>query len=251
MESKTVDISKEQIIRNKLAQAQQSPMRTYMDLVIGDAGWIHLAYYELVNMLFGSLSGGLGFLLRKKTFRLLFRKVGGGMILGRNVVIRHGRAITLGNNVTIDDNCLVDGRGSDAEGVVFDDGVIINRNCMIQAKAGPITIGARSTLGSNSVLVSLAGVHIGEAVMIAGGVYISAGAYRTDAADTPIMDQAAYSKGPIRIGDNVWIGTGAILLDGVSVGRGAVIGAGAVVTRDVPERSVVAGVPAKVIRHLN
>jgi acetyltransferase-like isoleucine patch superfamily enzyme len=66
--------------------------------------------------------------------------------------------------------------------------------------------------------------------------------------DAAIMDQGAYSKGPIRIGDHVWIGTGAIILDGVTIGAGAIIGAGAVVTKDIPENAIAAGVPAKVIR---
>ena len=62
------------------------------------------------------------------------------------------------------------------------------------------------------------------------------------------MDQIAYSKGPIRIGDHVWIGTSAIILDGITVGKGAVIGAGSLVNKDVPENAIVAGAPARVIR---
>lgn len=251
MQHEPVEIAKDQIVRNKLAQARRSPLRTYRDLTVGGDGWTHFAYYELVNMLFGSLSGALGFLLRRKAFRHLFQSVGEAPILGRHLVIRHGRSIVLGNNVTVDDNCLLDGRGAGEAGVQLGDDVIINRNCMVQAKAGPISFGSRTTLGSNSVVVSLAGVHLGKAVMIAGGVYISAGAYRIDAEGKAIMDQAAYSKGPITVGDNVWIGTGAILLDGITVGKGAVIGAGAVVNRDVPPRTVVAGVPARVIRSLD
>jgi acetyltransferase-like isoleucine patch superfamily enzyme len=251
VKTRAINIEKEQIVRNKLAQAAKSPLRTYKELTVGDASWSHLAYYELVNMLFGSLPGAAGFLLRKKAFPRLLRELGSGAILGRNIVIRHGRAISVGTNVTVDDNCLIDGRGAGEAGIRLGDGVIINRNCMLQAKSGPITIGARTTIGSNSVVVSLGGIHMGEAVLIAGGVYISAGAYRIDDADKAIMDQAAYTHGPISIGDHAWIGTGAILLDGIRVGRGAVIGAGAVVTSDVPERTVVAGVPARVLRKLD
>ena len=119
---------------------------------------------------------------------------------------------------------------------------------MIQAKAGAIKIGKRTTIGSNSVIISMSGVELGEAVLIAGGCYLSAGAYNIDDADSAIMDQGAYSKGPIIIGDNCWIGTSAVILDGVTIGKGAIIGAGAVVTKDVPAGAIVAGVPAKVIR---
>ena len=80
----------------------------------------------------------------------------------------------------------------------------------------------------------MAGVELGEAVLIAGNVYISAGNYHFDDKNKPVMDQGAWSKGPIIIGDHVWIGTGAVILDGVTVGKGAIIGAGAVVTKDSP-----------------
>ncbi|HWS03390.1 MAG TPA: DapH/DapD/GlmU-related protein [Gammaproteobacteria bacterium] len=242
------EIEKGHLFRDKLAEAQTSPFRTYMDLTVGDVGLAHFALYEILTMLLGPLPGGLGFLLRKKLYRRLFRHCGRGLIIGRNVVIRHGKRIELMDGVTIDDNSLVDARGAGDAGLVLEEGVIINRNCMVQAKSGPIHFGPRTTIGSNSVIISTAGVELGEAVLCAGGVYISAGAYHMEDTDAAIMDQGAYSKGPIRIGDRVWIGTGAIILDGVTIGAGAVIGAGSVVTKDIPENAIVAGVPAKVIR---
>jgi len=242
------EISKDKIIRQRLTAAQSSPMQVYKDLTVGDTSWGFLFKYELVTNLFGSLSGGIGFLLRKKFYRLLFKSVGKGIILGRNTIIRHPQKIKLGNNVTIDDNCLIDGRGSGDKGVNLEDGVIINRNCMIQSKEGPIRLGARTTIGSNSVVISMAGVEFGEAVLVAGNCYFSAGAYRADDISIPVMDQAAYSKGPIIIGSGSWIGTGVTILDGVSIGENAIVGAGAIVTKDVPACTIVAGVPAKTIR---
>ena len=235
-------------IRDKLADARESPLKSYMSLTVGETGVGSFILYELITMLLGPLPGGLGYLLRKKLYPLLLNSTGRGLIIGRSVTIRHPKRIELGNNVTIDDYCVLDGRGAGNDGLVLQDDVLINRNCMIQAKAGPIRLGRRTSIGSNSVIVSLAGVELGEAVLIAGGCYISAGAYHTDDAERAIMDQGAYSRGPILIGDHVWIGTGAIILDGVTVGHGAIIGAGAVVTKDVPEQTIVAGVPAKVIR---
>ena len=242
------DIQKEDIIREKLAAAHTSPLATYKNLTVGDSTFGYFLRYELLTFLFGSVSGGLGFLLRKKLYPGLFKATGGGLIIGRNVVIRNPRNIALGNNVTIDDNSLIDGRGAGEQGVVIEDDVIVNRNCMIQAKAGPVRLGSRTTIGSNSVIVSMAGVEFGEAVLVAGNCYFSAGAYHVDDTTSAVMDQGAYSKGPIIIDDNSWIGTGAIILDGVRVGKGAIVGAGAVVTKDVPDFAIVAGIPARVIR---
>jgi acetyltransferase-like isoleucine patch superfamily enzyme len=64
-----------------------------------------------------------------------------------------------------------------------------------------------------------------------------------------MLDRGAYSEGPITIGDDVWIGTGAIILDGVTIGPHAVISAGAVVARDIPEGAIAAGIPARPVWH--
>ena len=243
------EIDKSGIMRNKLAQGQSSPLRTYRDITVGDVGVVRFLIYETLTSLLGPLPGGAGFFLRKTFYPNMFAKVGKGFIIGRNVVIRHPDKITVGDNVTIDDNCLIDARGAGDNGVVLEDGVIVNRNCMIQAKNGSIRLGRRTSLGSNSVLVSLGGVDIGEAVLTAGGCYISAGSYKFDRLDTPVMDQQAYTKGPIRIGANSWLGTCVVVLDGVSIGAGTVVGAGAVVTQNLPENSVAVGVPAKIIQY--
>jgi acetyltransferase-like isoleucine patch superfamily enzyme len=242
------EIDKNNIIRNKLTSGQNSPFTTYKEITTGNVGRWQFLLYEALTSLLGPLPGGAGFFLRKVFYPRLFKRVGKGFIIGRNVVIRHAGKIEVHDNVTIDDNCLIDARGAGNGGVVFEDGVIVNRNCMIQAKNGSIRLGRRTSLGSNSVLVSLGGVDIGEAVLTAGGCYISAGAYEFDRLETPVMDQQAYTKGPIRIGANAWLGTCVVVLDGISIGKGVVVGAGSVVTKDLPENSVAVGVPARVIK---
>ena len=202
-------------------------------------------------MILSPLAGGVGYLLRKMAFKNLFQALGKGAIIGRNFIARHPQKMTIGNHVTIDDNCLLDARGAEDEGLVIEDEVILGRNSIVLAKNGPIRLGRRTSIGSNTVIVSMSGVEFGECVLVAGGCSFSAGAYHMDDITTPIMDQGAYTTGPIVIGDNTWIGTGAIILDGVKIGKNAVIAAGAVVNKDVPENAIVAGVPAKVIRMRN
>jgi acetyltransferase-like isoleucine patch superfamily enzyme len=241
-------IDKSDIIRDKIAKSQTSPLKVYRELTVGQTGFLKFLYYEIVTFCFGPMPGGLGFFLRKKFYPRLFKKVGRGFILGRNVVVRHPQNIVIGDFVTIDDNCLIDGRGAGENGLVFEDQVIINRNCMIQAKTGFIKIGKRTSVGSNSVIVSMSGVEIGEALLTAGNCYISAGVYAFDDLKTPIMDQMAYSKGPIKIGKNSWFGTGVTVLDGVNIGEGAVIGASSVVNKNIPDFAIAFGVPAKVYK---
>ncbi len=240
------EIDKNEIIRSKLEKSQNSPLKAYKELTVGEkTSNKKFIYYELSTMLFGPMPGGLGFLLRKKFYSKLFKKTGKGLIIGRNVVIRNPENIEIGDFVTIDDNCVIDGRGGK---VILEDKVLINRNCLVLAKTGGIKLGARSSIGSNSVIVSMSGVELGEAVLTAGNCYISAGLYDFENLEIPVMDQQAYSKGPIIIGKNSWLGTGVTILDGVNIGEGAVIGASSMVNKDVPEFAIAVGTPAKVVK---
>ena len=239
---------KYETLRDKLEGGKRSPLRTYADLTIGDRSLWHLVTYELLTGTVGLIPGALGFLLRRKLYPLLFGRSGRGLILGRNVTVRHPRHILLGNDVTVDDISVLDARGAGEEGLVLGDQVIVNRNCLIQCKAGPLKIGARSIIGLNSSITSLAGVEIGEAVLVGASCNITPGAYPTDDTSKPMLDQGAYSKGPIVIGDDVWIGTAVSILGSVRIGSHSIIAAGAVVTKDVPEYAIVGGVPARVLR---
>ena len=240
------EIEKSNIIRDKLSKSHSSPLKAYKELTIGNVKFSKFLYYEIVTSLFGLMPGGLGFFLRKKFYPRLFKKVGNGLIIGRNVVIRHPQNIEFGDFVTIDDNCIVDGRGGN--GIIFEDNVLINRNCMILAKAGSIIFRKKTSLGGNSSVVSMSGVELGEAVLTAGGCAISAGLYSFDEIDKPIMDQRVYSKGPIEIGDYTWLGTNVTIVDGVKIGKGVVIGALSLVNKDIDDYSIAVGIPAKVIK---
>ena len=64
-----------------------------------------------------------------------------------------------------------------------------------------------------------------------------------------MMEQGVYSKGPVVIGDDVWLGAGAMVLDGVQIGKGCIVGAGSVVTKNLPDYAVAVGVPAKILKN--
>lgn len=110
-----------------------------------------------------------------------------------------------------------------------------------------IRIGARSSIGVRAEI--LGPVTIGRDVMMGPEVVILTNQHDTRRTDIPMIDQGLTRQAPVTIGDDVWIGYRAILQPGVTIGHGAIIGAGAVVTRDIPPFAVVAGVPAKVLRY--
>jgi len=110
-----------------------------------------------------------------------------------------------------------------------------------------ITIGSDSLVGEYSVIRGQGGVHIGDRVYTSPFTSIIAVNHVFDDPTRPFVDQGITAEG-IVIEDDVWLGTGAVVMDGVRVGKGAVIAAGAVVTKDVPPHTVVAGVPARPIK---
>lgn len=114
-----------------------------------------------------------------------------------------------------------------------------------------IRIGNNVNIESDCHIGAINEVVIEDDVLIASFVYISDhshGRVSGEELSCPPIERPLHSKGPVRIGRNAWIGEKAVILPGVTIGEGAVIGASAVVTHDVPPHSVVAGNPAKVLR---
>jgi acetyltransferase-like isoleucine patch superfamily enzyme len=122
---------------------------------------------------------------------------------------------------------------------------------------GRITIGEESYVGDDCLLSSATGIDVGARVLMAHGVQIFDNDSHPVDADSRRRDYRAVRSGglrepvsmqPVRIGDDAWVGFGAVILKGVEIGRGAVVAAGSVVASDVPEGTVVAGNPARVVK---
>lgn len=109
-----------------------------------------------------------------------------------------------------------------------------------------IRVGRNVFINHGCTAMDIGGIEIGDDVLIGPNVHLISSGHPVD----PATRRSVVTGAPIAIGRNVWIGAAAMVLQGVSVGDDAVIAAGAVVTRDVPARTLVAGVPATVIRHL-
>jgi acetyltransferase-like isoleucine patch superfamily enzyme len=116
---------------------------------------------------------------------------------------------------------------------------------------GRITIGEGCFLNIAVMVAAVELVEIGDHCMLANGCFVTDGAHRFDDPDKPVPWQGFTTKGPTRVGDNVWCGANVVITSGVTVGERCVIGANSVVTRDIPPRSIAAGAPAKVLTEID
>ena len=110
-----------------------------------------------------------------------------------------------------------------------------------------IRIGSGTFLNIAVMVAALELVEIGDHCMFANGCFVTDANHRFDDPDRPVPWQGFISRGPTRIGENVWCGAGVVITSGVTVGERAVIGANSVVTSDIPPFSVAAGAPARVL----
>jgi len=231
--------------QNTLKASQASPLRVYAQWVVGQPSLRALLQYECLTGLFAGWPGALGFWLRRKAYRPLFGKMGASVIIGRNVTLRGARHIALGRGVAIDDNVVLDARGAEGR-IVIGDGVLISRNTIIRARNGTIHIGAGSDIGANCLLATDRRLEIGEHVLIAAYTYLCAGGnHAYDRADIPICQQGFVPKGGITIEDDVWLGAHGMIMDGVTIGRGSILGAHALANSDIPPNSIAWGQPAR------
>ena len=116
---------------------------------------------------------------------------------------------------------------------------------------GRIRIGGGTFLNLGVQVAAVELVEIGEHCMFANGCFVTDGNHRFDDPDKPVTWQGFTSKGPTRIGDNVWCGANVVVTSGVTIGERCVIGANSVVTTDLPPFSIAAGSPARVLRTIS
>jgi len=230
--------------------ARRGPLRYYVE-----AQSTGLGRYVLEQPLFFFLQGipsliGIG--LRALAYRLILQSDGLPLVedhvrLCQPANIHLGRRAYLDHSVYL--HACPQGIFIGAETFVMHGSVLHVYNFRDLPNAG-IWIGRNSYIGERCVIRGQGGVRIGDSVLLAPGVQVLAVNHLFDDPSRPVIQQGISAQG-IVVEDGAWIGAGAILLDGVQVGAGAVVGAGSVVTQDVPPRTLAVGAPARVVRQLD
>ncbi len=217
-------------------QAASLPRYALEQLVMGLAGWVPTI-------------AGIG--LRGVLYRLIL-KMDGMAAIESGVRLRYASNIRLGRQAYLDQHVYIH---ACPHGVSIGDQTLVMHGSILHVynfrdlpHAG-ITIGRNSLIGEYNVIRGQGGVSIGDRVYTSPHCQLIAVNHVFDDPSRPFVEQGITAQG-ITVEDDVWIGSGAIILDGVRVGKGAVVAAGAVVNKDVPPHTVVGGVPAKVIKEI-
>lgn len=207
-----------------------------------------LTNYDLIIILRSKLNSLIrGFLLKP-----FLRSSKGMIFLGRHTRIRYKRKIQVGRTLTIGD--YVEINALSKEGIKIGNNVSIHRNTIIECTGVIRNLGEGLEIGDNvgiaqNCFIQVRGkVIIGNDVIFGPGVSIFSENHNYENPDLPVVVQGETRKGVV-IEDGVWIGSQAVVLDGVRIHKNSIVAAGSIVNKDVPAYSIVAGVPAKIIRN--
>jgi acetyltransferase-like isoleucine patch superfamily enzyme len=186
--------------------------------------------------------------LRGLWWRLWLKQTSGLILIGSHVAIRNPQYIRVGPDFVAEDYCEIQGLAE--HGVTFGRHVTIGRFAMIRPSGyygrdigSGLRVGDYSNIGAYCYLGCGGGIEIGSHVMLSPRVSIHSENHNYDRLDLPMRAQGVVRR-PTTIEDDCWIASTSVILSGVRIGRGAIVAAGSVVTKDVPPYAIVAGVPA-------
>lgn len=210
------------------------------------------ALEQSILLALGWIPTVIGIGVRAVAYRLILQ-MQGVAALENGVRLRFADQIRLGRNAYIDQGCYLHAcpKGIDiGENSYIMHGSVLHVYNFRNLPHAFIRIGRDSLIGEMNVLRGQGGITIGDRVFCGPLVQILAVNHVYDDPNRPMIDQGITADG-IVVEDDVWIGAGAVITDGVRIGRGSVIAASAVVTKDVAPHTVVGGVPARVISHID
>ena len=191
-------------------------------------------------------------MIRGKIFSLGYGQIANNVFVGKRVRIIEKKYLTIGKKTKLQDGVYIDALSRD--GVQIGENVVIGQNTRIECTGGlqsvgkGVKIGDRTTFGNDCIFGAAGGIEIGDDVVAGQYIRFHSENHNFNDTMTLIRKQGVTQKG-IKIGNNCWIGAGAVFLDGAELGDGCVVGANAVVTKRFVENSVIGGVPAKIIKN--
>ncbi len=171
---------------------------------------------------------------------------------GKNCTIRHAHMIRCGTTLTLGDNVMINALCRDS--FIIGDNVSINSNTIIDCTGVINELGESLEIGNNvgiaqNCFIQVRGpVVIGSNTIFGPNVSVFSENHNSDNLEELIINQGTNRHG-VKIGSNVWVGTRVVILDGVKIGNNAIIAAGSVVNKEVPENAIIGGVPAKIIKY--
>jgi acetyltransferase-like isoleucine patch superfamily enzyme len=191
-------------------------------------------------------------LVRGEAVRRRLGHADGRVFCDRGVRLLHARHIRAGRDLNLEEGCQI--MGLSRRGIVFGERCTVGRFAQI-APTNPVggepgeglRMGRHSNIGPYSFIGCSGYIEIGDRVLMGPRVNLLAENHVFNDAATPIKDQGVVRQ-PIRIEDGCWLGAGCSVLAGVTIGHDSIVATGAVVTADVPPRSIVGGVPARVLQ---
>ena len=190
-------------------------------------------------------------ILRGIRHKILLRESKGILFVGKKVKIREHKKIKLKGSATIEDGCFINALSKG--GITIGNNFSLGRNSIIECTGVIRELGEELIIGENvgiaaNAFIAMRGtITIGDNTIFGPGVSIHAENHNFSDLNKPIRKQGATRKG-VTIGKDCWIGSKAVILDGVNIGNHVIVAAWAVVTKDVPDYAIVWGVPAKIIK---
>ncbi|MBW3491682.1 DapH/DapD/GlmU-related protein [Bacillus sp. FDAARGOS_1420] len=210
-----------------------------LDSNIGVINILEIIYHRMISLCRGYYR------------KIGLRGCGRILFVGRRVQLKNKNLIEFGSGVTLEDYVLLDGLSKN--GLKIGNNVKIGSHSIVACSGSlknlgkGLIIGDDSGIGDFSFFGAAGGIKIGSNVIMGQNVRFHSENHNFDRIDIPIKEQGVTNKG-IAVGNDCWIGSGAVFLDGVEVGEGCVIGANTLVNKNIPAYSVAVGNPVKIVK---
>ena len=220
--------------------------RNYVVKSTGESSLRKYFWQGTLLTLFSNFPTAAGSVLRGRVYKSLLGHVGSNCYIEKNVRFNIPQKVFFGDRVIVGESTWFDIEDPESE-IGIRDEVKIGRYCTVRAGPGNVLFDRETNFGAFSFIAGYGGLKIGKYSAIGPHSVIMTYTHLFEDASIPIRFQDLELK-KVRIGEGVWLGAHVVVLSGVTIGDGSVVGAGAVVTKDIPPYSIAAGVPAKVIR---